>query len=138
MNVTLTDGGRSSAPGRFGLVVFAFLLLAVIGCGGPAVPASDVAGATELLKRSLDDWKAGKTTDELAGGKPPVFVAEDLWQKGYKLDSYGIAEPGQMLGTNVRLVVDIEASHPRLGKRKQSQAYLVTTTPALTISREDR
>jgi hypothetical protein len=74
----------------------------------------------------------------LAGGKPPVFVAEDLWQKGYKLDSYGIAEPGQMLGTNVRLVVDIEASHPTLGKRKQSQAYLVTTTPALTISREDR
>jgi hypothetical protein len=43
-----------------------------------------------------------------------------------------------MLGTNVRLVVDIEASHPTLGKRKQSQAYLVTTTPALTISREDR
>lgn len=138
MNFTLSDSARSSAAGRVGLFVFVLLSLAILGCGGPAVPASDVAGATELLKRSLDDWKAGKTTDDLAGGKPPVFVAEDLWQKGYMLDSYGITEPGQMLGTNVRLVVDIEASHPTLGKRKQSQAYLVTTTPALTISREDR
>lgn len=117
----------------------AILLVAFLaGCSSGRVAKSDVASAKALLQRSLEDWKSGRSPQELADGDPPVYVAEDWWHSGFELKDFRIEGDGQLSGTNVRLVVALEGVHPKLGKKKVSHAYLVTTTPALTISREDR
>lgn len=124
------------APFRLPLAILLVAFLA--GCSGGRVAKSDVAAAKALLQRSLEDWKSGRSAQELADGDPPVYVAEDWWQAGFELKDFRIEGDGQLSGTNVRLVVALEGVHPKLGIKKASQAYLVTTTPALTISREDR
>lgn len=112
---------------------------ALAGCGyRPIVAVSDVAQATDLVQRTFSAWQAGVPVAELRGERPPVYVSEDWWQAGFELDQFQIEGEGELVGTNVRVTVTLEGTHPKLGKRKVTQAFLVTTTPALTIAREDR
>ena len=109
------------------------------GCGnGGRVPPSDVAAAETLVRESFQAWQAGSPVRELADARPPVYVADDWWHAGFELDDFQIEGNGELVGTNVRVTVTLNGTHPKLGKRRITQPFLVTTTPALTIAREDR
>jgi hypothetical protein len=109
------------------------------GCSSPSVAPSDVEQATELIKVALDKWQAGETLDSLRESKPPVYVADELWQQGIVLESYELLTPGEPFGTNVRFNVQLVSRDGRSqAAKKRTVKYLVTTTPAFTIAREDR
>ncbi|MGV3484453.1 MAG: hypothetical protein ACO1RT_08545 [Planctomycetaceae bacterium] len=112
--------------------------LLVIGCGPPAVPISDVDAARELLDSSLAAWKSGRSVEQMRQQAPPVYVAEELWSQGLQLSDYSIDGNGELYGSNVRLHATLKVAG-KGGETKDAKVkYLVTTTPALTIAREDR
>ena len=113
-------------------------LMTLIGCGPPGVPVSDVDAARNLLDTSLQAWKAGRTVEQLRQEKPPIYVADDLWNQGVELTDYTIASDGELYGSNVRLQVKLNGLRKDGETIAQQVKYLVTTTPALTIAREDR
>lgn len=126
---------------RLGSVSLVVLLIwaASAGCGNPdRVPPSDVAAAESLVRDTFKAWQAGSPVRELAGGRPPVYVADDWWHAGFELDDFQIEGNGELVGTNVRVTVTLNGTHPKWGKRRATLPFLVTTTPALTIAREDR
>lgn len=108
------------------------------GCGPPQVAPSDTSAAVGLVRQSLDHWQQGRTPEQLRDLQPPVYVVDDWWHNGYRLDDYTIQGDAELVGTNVRVVVRLQASEPAGNRRQRTQAYLVTTTPALTVAREDR
>jgi len=115
------------------------LAVAAPGCGrGVAAPQSDTEAATALLDRSLRQWKEGRTVADLRGESPPIYVSEELWLKGSQLVDFTIDQDGELFGTNVRFHVTVSVADPKGKESKQAVKYLVTTTPAMTIAREDR
>ena len=109
------------------------------GCTGqPAVTVSDPEAAVKLVDESFQVWKAGRSPDELRQRVPPVYVAEDLWRQGFQLTDYSIDGSGEMFGTNVRVRVTLKGNGLRGEPINRQMKYLVTTTPAMTIAREDR
>jgi hypothetical protein len=115
------------------------LAVATPGCGrGVAAPQSDTEAATALIDRSLRQWKEGRTVAELRGETPPIYVSDELWLNGAKLVDFSIDQEGELFGTNVRFHVTVSVADPKGKESKQAVKYLVTTTPAMTIAREDR
>lgn len=113
--------------------------IASAGCGrGVAAPQSDTEAATVLIDRSLRQWKEGRTVADLRGETPPIYVSDELWLKGAKLVDFTIDQDGELFGTNVRFHVTVSVADPKGKESKQAVKYLVTTTPAMTIAREDR
>jgi hypothetical protein len=108
------------------------------GCGPRKLPASDLEQATALITQTFDDWKAGATLDAQRSKSPPVYVAEELWLGGSKLKEYQLAGPGEAFGTNIRFKVKLKCTDSTGRTKDRDVKYLVTTTPACTISREDR
>ncbi len=125
---------------RSWLSIFAFLVSLVVlstGCGPAAVPVSDEKEAERLLRETFDQWKSGASLEDMRKRSKPIFVTEDLWRKGSVLSDFRIVAGPEKSGTNIRLQVDLKykSSQGKEGQRKIW--YLVTTVPALTISRED-
>lgn len=86
------------------LVLFLVMVFGcVTGCGPSRVPLSDVQEAKSLAERLLEKWKSGEDMSKFATESPPIFVSEDLWRKGAKLQSYAFLDEGKMFGSNVRL-----------------------------------
>ena len=112
------------------------MLLTFVGCSRPTAAVSDVQQATSLLTSTLDAWKSGATLAEQRDKTPPVYVVEDLWRNGSTLKSFELKGPGQILGTNVRFQVELSCDSAGSSK-PQKASYLVTTTPALTVAREE-
>ncbi|MCR9293661.1 MAG: hypothetical protein NXI32_13135 [bacterium] len=117
------------------LVCWALLLL-VFGCRG-SVAKSDMSQAEELLKQTLEDWKRGVTVAELRDRETPVYVAEDLWQSGYRLLEFSTIGSGEERGTNVRFAVQLTCESPGGKKRRVRADYVISTTPACTVARLD-
>ena len=118
--------------------VLFFGTILLTGCGAKVLPVSDVDRATLLMNETLSEWQAGASLDEQRAKNPPVYVAEELWLNGTKLDKFEIAEPGELFGTNVRFGVKLSCIEKSGDKRSREVKYVVTTSPALTIAREDR
>lgn len=114
------------------------LVSAVVGCQSRTVPTSDLEQATKLITATLDDWRAGDSLGAQRDKSPPVYVAEELWLNGERLEGYELAGPGELFGTNVRFHVRLRCSRQSGPTRQREVNYLVTTTPACTIAREDR
>jgi hypothetical protein len=111
----------------------------LLGCGGrPTVAVSDPSAARRLLDETLQAWQSGKTVEELRQSNPPVYVAEDLWQQGRRLEDFAIDGAGEVFGTNIRLGVTLRTIDAKGKPANRHLTYLVTTTPANTIAREDR
>ncbi len=118
--------------------IASLVLCLVIGCGRRGVPVSDLEQATQLLSVTLQAWQSGATVEEQRQKTPPVYVAEEMWLSGTKLDRFEITQPAELFGSNVRLGVRLTCVDQGGSKRDREVAYLVTTSPALTIAREDR
>lgn len=118
------------------------LLVTVVGVlsfqSSNTVPVSDATAAGELLQRTLEDFRAQRSVGELRQQQPPVYVSDELWLSPFQLKNYNIEGPGEMYGTNVRFRVTLEGVDPTGKKVTHQVKYLVTTTPALTIAKEDR
>ena len=114
------------------------VLLLAIGCGPPQASPSDPELAKALLEETLDAWKQGATIAEIREQTPPVYVAEDIWLSGSKLQDYQLVDEGERFGTNIRFHVKLKVAGSRGAAKQRNVSYLVTTTPALTIAREDR
>ena len=108
-----------------------------LGCSQATAPMSDAAQAKVLLQKTLDEWKSGTSLDEIRKHNPPVYVTEDLWRSGAKLKEYSIAEDSGLLGSNIRLEVNLQFTNKSGNAIKRSFRYIVTTRPALTIVREE-
>lgn len=122
----------------FGMIFLCFLA-SWTGCGRRVPPVSDVEQATTLIKQTFDDWKAGASLAAQRDKSPPVYVAEELWLNGTKLEEYTLNGPGELFGTNVRFNISLKCLGAASTKPTTRQlSYLVTTIPACTIAREDR
>ncbi len=101
------------------------------------VPSSDPASAKKLLNEALSLWKEGDSMESLKKRQPPIYFIEDLWRSGNRLTSYQISDEGTLVGTNVRFQVELQGMAKTERPWKRTVNYLVTTTPAITICREE-
>lgn len=123
---------------RFVAGLFLVFCLPILGCGGGvSAPVSDVSTAEALVRETLDAWKAGKSAADLKGQSPAVYFAEDLIVKGVALQGYSLDSAGEVYGTNIRFDVSLKCSDQREGEKTHKVRYLVCTTPACCISREE-
>jgi hypothetical protein len=136
----LIVGQTAAGPGLNLLGIGVFLLTSLVaGCAKHVPPVSDVEQATDLIKQTFDDWQAGASLDAQRDKQPPVYVAEELWLNGTQLKEYELNGPGEVFGTNIRFQVTLKFAGSRSAASNDRQLkYLVTTTPACTIAREDR
>lgn len=122
-----------------GVGVLCLMACLVAGCAKQAPQVSDVEQATVLIKQTFDDWKAGASHATQRDKSPPVYVAEELWLNGANLKEYELNGPGEVFGTNIRFHVTLKCAGSGSNELNGRQLkYLVTTTPACTIAREDR
>ncbi len=130
---------RSNRKGRIATVFCLFLGIMIPGCAPQTLVAvSDVDAATALLEDSFKSWKSGKTVDDLRLSVPPVYVSEELWEQGCRLNDFSIDRQSEQYGTNVRVHVTLKGTDKKGADFLRTMKYLVTTEPAMTIAREDR
>ena len=98
---------------------------------------SDASQAKALMQRIMDQWRSGGSLDELRKHSPPVYVTEDLWRNGAMLNEFSISEESELLGSNIRLKVNLKWTNKSGRAMEKSFRYIVTTRPALTIVREE-
>lgn len=114
------------------------LVVVTIGCGPSAVraPASDIDAAKTLLANSLEQWRSGKSFNDLSSSDPPIFFQDETFRQGAKLREFRILSSGEMYVTNVKFEVELQfaASDGQDGRQSKIE-YLVTTVPAQTIAR---
>ena len=118
-----------------GLTLWSFCLG---GCGASAPDATDVESATTLMESTLAAWQSGATVAELRERSPAVYVSDESWLQGFQLDEYKIEGAGEPLGTNVRFQVTLKGSNAGGRKVERKVKYLVATTPAQSVARDDR
>jgi len=136
MMATVRKVSKGSAPLSSLLLGMLFFY---IGCSHRnTVANSDIQLAAEVLHKSFQQWKDGASIAHLQSQKPPVFISEDLWFSGHSLENFTVDLPGEMFGTNVRFTVTTVTLGPKGKPVQRTLKYLVTTTPAFTIAREDR
>ncbi len=113
-------------------------ILQATGCDrASAVKASDANAATQVITDTFKQWQAGSTIDDLRDARPPVYVADDYWFRGYQLNAFSVEKPAETHGTNIRLRMKLRLVDTKGKESTHSINYLVTTTPAVTIARED-
>jgi len=98
---------------------------------------SDAGKAKELLQTMLEDWKSGTNLEETKKRTPPVYVTEDLWRGGLKLESYSVSDESDVLGSNIRFKVNLKCTNKGGKAIDRSVRYIITTEPALTVVREE-
>jgi hypothetical protein len=114
-------------------------LISLAGCQKiSSVPVSDMDQAHTVLTQALQSWKDGKSVEELRASSPPIYIADEKWNTSNQLAEFKIELPGEMYSTNVRFRVTLNVTGKDGQQREENVRYLVTTTPALTISKEDR
>ena len=117
------------------------LLLATVtmllGCGPVQAPVSDPEQATKLVAQVMGEWKLGKKWGETKQQTPPIYVTEDLWRNGLTLNDFSLIGNGELLGTSVRVQVNLKCTDKNGKVISRSVRYLVTTKPALTVMREE-
>lgn len=115
--------------------VICVLLLAgsLSGCGpGTSKLTVDKAVARESLAAFLDCWKEGKPVESLQSREPPIIGRDTEWEAGGKLTGYTIGEERE-IGSNAHITATIEVA----GKPVQQVTYMVSTSPAITVFREE-
>lgn len=123
------------------LMMFFFATTSILQSSGcdraSVVKASDANAATQVITDTFQQWQAGSTIDDLRNAQPPVYVADDFWFRGYRLNEFSVDKPAETHGTNIRLRMKLRLVDLKGKESTHSINYLVTTTPAVTIARED-
>ncbi len=115
-----------------------FAVLLVAGCGDPSLQApAEPTQAREALRTVLDAWQRGDALDSLRSGSPAVRVNEPDWAAGCRLTRYQIVSNGDRAGIDIRFPVVLTLQQPNGKTLRKNAAYMVGTSPALTIVRHD-
>lgn len=120
------------------ILLSAFALLAVAGCGEPAPPPlTDAARGRELLKTTLDTWKRGGTVEELKAGSPPIVARDPDWAAGAKLVAYEMSPEDDRMGTD--LLVSVKLTLVSAGGKQQDKkvGFTVGTGPQTIVFRNE-
>ncbi|HWG42457.1 MAG TPA: hypothetical protein VN688_06685 [Gemmataceae bacterium] len=118
------------------LLCFAVLLLA--GCGGPSLqtPAEPTL-ARDTLRSVLDAWQRGDALDSLRSASPAVQVNDPDWLAGCRLTDYQFISDGTRAGIDIRFPVLLTLKQPNGRTIRKNTAYMVGTSPVLTVVRHD-
>jgi hypothetical protein len=110
-----------------------FIAVASIGgCGDKPVAAPvNPEKAREVLRSTLDAWKAGRTIESLAKDDPPIIAQDFDWMAGVKLDHYEVLGDGTPQDANLRISAKLSLK----GKGQKTVTYIVGTDIKLTVFR---
>ncbi|MEX2026809.1 MAG: hypothetical protein WEH44_05900 [Pirellulaceae bacterium] len=128
--------GRGTIRG--GCLAAALLLLS--GCGQRNVampPPADAKLAQQALEKALAQWQAGQTAEMLAMAEPKTYVNDYEWRDGRKLKQFTVAGPAEEVGLQVRVPVALELEHPSGQVVRSEVSYSISTTPVVSIVRDD-
>lgn len=118
------------------------LALAALLCGcGPDKPmpmAATPESARAALAAALDGWKAGKSSQDLGSGTPPLLFVDDEINRGTKLTEYRVEGDGTPRGTGFSFVVTLTLQTKDGKARTKKVAYTAVTEPKHAVTIEDR
>ena len=116
----------------FGL---ALLCVVMVGCSRSARSLSlNQPKAKEACTAFLTAWKEGKKVGDLA---PKITGRDSDWETGKKLESFEILPEGRSDGTNLHLTVRRILKDAKGAEIKQEVAFVVGTSPVVTVFRSD-
>lgn len=118
----------------------AVTLLLLTGCGERNVampPPADASMARQALERALAQWQSGQTAEMLAAAEPKTYVNDYDWRDGRKLKQFAVAGPAEEVGLQVRVPVALELEHPSGQVVRTQVSYSISTTPVVSIVRDD-
>ncbi len=132
------DGDSMSALGiRCALLALAGATMLFSSCSADArsLPL-DSNAARQSLETALGAWKSGQTPESLKAGEPSIIVGDWTWSQGYKLTSFRVLEEKSQ-GPNLYCTVELVVSGPKARAAKQKATYTVSTSPQVTVIRDD-
>lgn len=107
------------------------------GCGQDARSFTlDPAAAKQSLEKALTAWKSGASPDSLKASEPAIVVGDWAWSDGYKLNSFRVLEERSQ-GPNLHCTVELMVTGPKARTAKQKATYTVSTSPLVTVIRDD-
>jgi hypothetical protein len=115
-------------------------LIGLAGCGPrnvPMPPKASAEVAEAALERALAHWQAGQPLEALAATNPRTYVNDYEWRDGRKLRQFQLAGPAEEVGLQVRLPVAIDVEHPQGQVVRSRVSYSISTTPVVSIVRDD-
>jgi hypothetical protein len=112
-------------------------LLLAAGCGQSLQTPAEPTQARETLRSVLDAWQRGDALDSLRSASPPIQVNDPDWAAGYRLTRYQLAPEGERAGLDIRFPAVLTLQRPNGKTLRKSAAYMVGTSPALTVVRHD-
>lgn len=117
------------------LFVLFTLSIALTGCSRTARSLSlNQPKAREACTEFLTAWKNGKRVGDL---KPKIIGRDSDWETGKKLESFEILKDERSDGTNLHLTVRRTLKDDAGKETQQEVAYVVGTSPVVTVFRSD-
>lgn len=117
------------------LLVLALLCGVVVGCSRSARSLSlNQPQAREACTAFLSAWKDGKKIGDLS---PKIVGRDSDWESGQKLESFELLPEEHSDGTNLHLKVRRTLKDDKGREIKQEVAYVVGTSPVVTVFRSD-
>ena len=117
------------------LLVLLLLCVVPTGCSRSARSLSlNQPQAREACAAFLTAWKAGKKVGDLT---PKIVGRDSDWEMGKTLESFEILPEDRSDGTNLHLTVRRTVKDARGVEIKQEVAYVVGTSPVVTVFRSD-
>jgi hypothetical protein len=111
--------------------------LLAAGCGPGLQTPAGPDQARDALRTALDAWQRGDRPDALRAASPAVHVRDPDWAAGRRLTQYQIAGDGGRSGVDLRYTVRLTLTGPKGKAVQKDTAYVVGTSPALTVVRND-
>ncbi|MFO0876030.1 MAG: hypothetical protein U0840_01550 [Gemmataceae bacterium] len=107
------------------------------GCGGGTAPgAADPTAAKAALQQALDAWQRGDPPERLLEGRPSIRVLDREWTQGHRLLRYEIGSQTPFAADQrFQVVLTLQVANRPAVKKKA--VYLVGTSPAITVAREE-
>ena len=117
------------------LFVLFTLSIALTGCSRTARSLSlNQPKAREACTEFLTAWTNGKRVGDL---KPKIIGRDSDWETGKKLESFEILKDERSDGTNLHLTVRRTLKDDAGKETQQEVAYVVGTSPVVTVFRSD-
>ena len=117
------------------LLVVAMLCMVMAGCSRSARSLSlNQPKAREACTEFLKAWQNGKKVGDLA---PKIIGRDSDWDAGKKLDAFELLPEEHSDGTNLHLKVRRIVKDGQGRSINQEVAYVVGTSPVITVFRSD-
>jgi hypothetical protein len=127
---------KRTIPISAGMVAL-FTLLLTGGCRRATLaPPPDGQQARDVLTQALDAWKRGDKAADLQARAPTIHVADMDWRAGWKLDSYKVLTGEAEHGSSLRVNASLSLLDPKGRAAEKKVAYLIGTSPVITVVRE--